>query len=799
MLKNYFTIAWRSLWKNKTFTALNLGALAVSVAACLVIYFWIHNELSYDTSGSNADRVFRVGLVIHANNQPDKPYAGTAGPLMPTILKDFPEIEKAVRIDQANPLISYNQQHFFANKFFYADAAFFEVFGYPLVKGDPQTALNNTNTAVITESMAKKIFGTKEPIGQIITMNDTIPLTVSGVAKDLPANNHFNFDIITSMKVLESQLGPNLMGSWWFDVFHTYILLKNPDNAVALNTKIADIIEKYNARQNKEIGLTGTHFLQPLKSIHLHSDLQDELKPNGSIQSLRILGWIAGFLLLVACINYVNLTTATSFKRAKEIGVKKVAGASFSQLMMQFLSEAILISFIATALALALALTLMPAFNQLAGTQINAGAEISLQFVAGMFVFSILLGIAAGFFPSFYLSRIRPLIIIRKTFLKPGAAFSLRKVLVVFQFSITVALIIATIVAWQQLHYMQSRDLGFNKEQLLNITLHDRSEREKRELIKKEFTTVAGITDVCALQSTPGGNQIAMNMVRPEDVPKDRMQTMACLFIDFDFTRTYQLKMAAGRSFSAEYGNDSSGYILNEAAVREFGWGKPENAIGKNFFWGDLEGKIIGVVKDFHFNSLQTTVQPMLMLMQPEWFWYNNISVRIPTQNIKTTMQSLEAAWKRAVPNHPFEYSFVDEQFNKLYKTEQQLSSLSVIFSALIIFISCLGLLGLTMVAVSQRTKEIGVRKVLGASVANVTALLSKDFVKLVLIAVIIASPAAWWLMNNWLEDFAYRIHIQWWIFFATGLLAVVIALATISFQAIKAALANPVKSLRTE
>jgi putative ABC transport system permease protein len=251
MLKNYFTIAWRSLWKNKTFTALNLGALAVSVAACLVIYFWIHNELSYDTSGANADRVFRVGLVIHANNQPDKPYAGTAGPLMLTILKDFPEIEKAVRIDQANPLISYNQQHFFANKFFYADAAFFEVFGYPLVKGDPQTALNNTNTAVITESMAKKIFGTKEPIGQIITMNDTIPLTVSGVAKDLPANNHFNFDIITSMKVLESQLGPNLMGSWWFDVFHTYILLKNPDNAAALNTKIADIIEKYNARTKK--------------------------------------------------------------------------------------------------------------------------------------------------------------------------------------------------------------------------------------------------------------------------------------------------------------------------------------------------------------------------------------------------------------------------------------------------------------------------------------------------------------------------------------------------------------------
>jgi len=798
MIKNYLKIAWRSLWKNKTFTALNLGALTVSLAACLIIYFWIHNELSYDTSGANADKVFRVGLLMEAENQPTRPYAGTAGPLMPALLKDFPEIEKAVRIDQAKPLISYNQQHFFTDNFFYADAPFFEVFGYPLIKGDPHTVLNNTNAAVITESMAKKIFGTKEPIGQIITMNDTIPLTVSGIAKDLPANNHFNFDIITSMKVLERQLGPYLMGNWWFDVFHTYILLKNPDNAAALNSKIANIIDKYNAKQNKEIGLTGVHFLQPLKSIHLHSDLEDELKPNGNIQSLRILGWIAGFLLLVACINYVNLTTATSFKRAKEIGVKKVAGASFSQLMMQFLTEAVLLSFIATALALTLAITLTPLFNQLAGTQITAGAQVSLMFITGLLLLSILLGIAAGFFPSFYLSRIKPLITMRKTFLKPGAAFSLRKVLVVFQFSITVALIIATIVAWQQLHYMQTQDLGFNKEQVLNIAFHNQTEREARELIKKEFTAVAGITDVCASQSTPG-NALPVTMGRPEGVPKERMQTIGTLITDFNFIRTYQLKMAAGRAFSIEYGSDSSAYILNEAAVKEFGWGKPENAIGKSFYWGNIEGKIIGVVKDFHYNSLQTTVQPMLMLIESEWFWYNNLSVRIPTQNIKTTMQSLEAAWKRVLPNHPFEYSFVDEQFNKQYKAEQQLSSLSVIFSILIIFISCLGLFGLTMVGVAQRTKEIGVRKVLGASVSGIAALLSKDFVKLVLIAILIASPIAWWLMNNWLQEFAYRVNISWWIFIAAGLLALLIALITVSLQAIKAAIANPIRSLRTE
>jgi putative ABC transport system permease protein len=402
------------------------------------------------------------------------------------LLKDFPEIEKAVRINHAEPVIGYSEQHFFASNFFYADAAFFEVFGYPLLKGDPHTVLTNTNAAVITESMAKKLFGNKEPIGQVITINDTVPLTISGVAKDLPANNHFNFDILASMQLLERQLGPRLMGGgWWFNSFYTYLLLNNPRDVTALNTKIANIMDKYNAQQNKEMGLKGTHFLQPLKDIHLHSDLAGELNPNGSIQSLRILGWIAGFLLLVACINYVNLTTATSFKRSKEIGLKKAVGASFSQLMTQFLTEAVLISFISIILAVVLAVALLPLFNKFAGTQISIAAQFSPQFITGLILFSILLGMAAGFFPSFYLSRIKPLITIRKTFLKPRTTFSLRKGLVVFQFSVMVALIIATIVAWQQLYYMQTKDLGFNKEQGINYTASQSNRKAGKRANKK--------------------------------------------------------------------------------------------------------------------------------------------------------------------------------------------------------------------------------------------------------------------------------------------------------------------------
>lgn len=799
MIKNYFKIAWRNLWRNKTFTALNLSALTISLAACLLIYFWISYELSYDRSGTNADRVFRVALKLEIEKQPVKEFAVTAPPLMPALVKDFPEIENAVRFTNGNPLIGYGQQNFFTDRFFYADTTFFEVFGYPLIKGDRHTALGDINSAVITESIAKKLFGNKEPIGQLIMMNDTTPLKISGVAQNLPTNNHFSFDIIVPMKLLERQIGPNGLSGWWNDSYYTYILLKDPKDAAALDTKIAGIIDKYNGKQNKELGLKGTHYLQPLRSIHLHSDLRGELNPNGNIQSLRILGFIAFFLLLVACINYVNLTTATSFKRSKEIGIKKVSGATVLQLMMQLLTEAIVISFISIGLAIVLAISLMPLFNKLADTQVSTAAQVSVQFALGLVLLSVLLGIAAGFFPSFYLSRIKPLITIRKTFLKPGSAFSLRKALVVFQFSITVTLIIATIIAFQQLKYMQTRDLGFSKDQVLNIPLRNQSEGIAKELLKNNFLTIPGISGTTSSSSVPGG-RLSNITVLPEGVPRERTQTMATLIVDYDFINTYKLNMVAGRGFSKEYGNDSSAFILNEAAVKELGWGEPKNAIGKGFNWGGgKEGKIIGVVKDFHFNSLQQKVQPMVMHILPNWFWYDGISVRIPTENVKGVIQSLEIEWNKILPGHPFDYSFVDEDYNKQYKTEQQLSSLSATFSILIIFISCLGLLGLTIVAVSQRTKEIGVRKVLGASVSGIAALLSKEFVKLVLISIVIASPVAWWLMNSWLGDFAYRINIRWWVFVLAGLLAVFIALITVSFQAIKAAIANPVKALRTE
>jgi putative ABC transport system permease protein len=798
MIKNYFKIAWRNLWKNRTFTLLNLGGLSVSLAACLIIFFWVSDELNYDTAGANADRVYRVALTLQAKGQPDKEFAETAAPLAPALVKDFPEVEKAVRFEPYNALIGYKTEHFFTNRFLFADSTFFDVFGFPMIEGNPHTALNGTNSVVITESIAKKYFGKEDAIGKMITCSDTILLKVTGIVKDIPPASHFYFDMICAFNVLE-RAGIDNTVNWWNDDYFTYILLKGTGPAAGLESKITNIMDKYNDENNKAMGLVGLHFLQPLKSIHLHSHLSDEINPNGSISSLRIFIAIAIFLLLVASINYINLTTATSFKRAKEIGIRKVAGAKLKQLVTQFLSESVLITIVALLLAICLALVCLPLFNEAARTQISASAHFSWTLLLILIVFAVALGIISGIYPALYLSAIRPVKVFKNIIEKKGSLLSLRKVLVVFQFIFSVILIVATIVAFQQLHYMQSHDLGFDKDQVVAIPLHNQAEASAQETIKKEFEMNADVTLASASYSTPGKG-LANIAVLPEGVPQEHLQTMNALAVDYDFINTYKLNMAAGRIFSKNYGGDSSAFILNETAVKELGWGDPGKAIGNGFDCFGKKGTIIGVVKDFHFNSLQQKMTAVVLHIQrANSGWYNYVSVRVNTQNIQQTIRSLHTAWNKILPDHPFDYFFVDEDYNKQYQTEQKIGSLSAMFSALTIFISCLGLFGLVMVAVSQRTKEIGVRKVLGASVTGITALLSKDFLGLVAIAIIIATPIAWWLMNAWLSDFAYRIQISWWVFLIAGIAAIVIALLTVSFQAIKAAIANPVKSLRTE
>lgn len=797
MFKNYFKTVVRNLWKNKTFTLLNLGGLTISLAGCFLIFLWVNNELNYDTAGINADRVYRVALTVRATGQPDKQQATTSGRLEGVLVNDFPEVEKTVRVRKINTLIGRNNDQFFSDKFFYADSTFFDVFGYPLLEGNPHTALEGTNSVVVTEAIAKKFFGTAEnAIGKTITCNDTILLNITGVAKDIPANNHFVFDMVCSFNVLK-QLKVDHVNNWWWCSFYTYILLKDADDTALLESKIANIMDKYNGNAP---GLIGLHFLQPIKRIHFHSNIKGEINTNGSITSLRIFITIAIFLLIVACINYINLTTAASFKRSKEIAMRKVTGAKSWQLITQFLSESILTVIVVLLLGISLALICLPFFNGLTGTLLFASDYFSWNVLLFLIVFAIVVGVIAGAYPAFYLSQFHPVKVFKNVTETKGSLLSFRKALVVFQFILSVVLIVATIIVSQQLHYMQSQNLGFDKEQVVVIPLRDKMERNEQEIIKNEIERNSNITLVSASSSTPG-RDLSNTMVLPEGVPKDKIKTMSTLVVDYNFINAYKLSMAAGRAFSQKFSGDSSAFILNETAVKELGWDNPQNAIGKRFNWGlGKEGTIIGVAKDFYFNSLQQKVKPVVMHIMPaNSGWYNYVSVRVNTQNVQQTIAFLQAKWGALFPAHPFDYFFADEDYNKQYQAEQRLSTLTILFSGLTIFISCLGLLGLVIVMVSQRVKEIGVRKVFGASVGSIAVLLSKDFVKLVIIASLIAFPVAWWAMSKWLQSFAYRITISWWVFAVAGIIALLIALITVSSQAIKAAMANPVKSLRTE
>jgi putative ABC transport system permease protein len=515
---------------------------------------------------------------------------------------------------------------------------------------------------------------------------------------------------------------------------------------------------------------------------------------------LRILIAISLFLLAIACINYINLTTATSFKRAKEIGVRKVAGAAISQLIGQFLIESIFISLAALILALGFAVIFLPVFNIINETRISLGAHFSWGLLVGLIGLAIALGIFAGIYPALYLSRIQPVKVFKKIIDSKANLVSLRKVLVVFQFTLCILLMIASVVALQQLNFMQTTNLGFSKDQVIAIPLRMQSESKELSELKREFARTPGISVVTASSSTPG-KVLANNIILPEGGSSQHLKTMNTLIVDFDFFNAYKINMDAGRSFSPDFSTDSSGFILNEAAVRDLGWQNPETAIGKKFEWGlGKKGTIIGVAKDFHFNSMQQKVAPMVIhIMRAQSGWYGYISARFTAKEIKNILPSMERVWKRILPNHPFEYFFVDQDYNRQYQAEQRLGNLSVMFSILTGFISCLGLFGLVLIAVSQRTKEIGVRKVLGASVINISVLLSKDFMQLVFVSILIAIPLGLILMDKWLAGFAYRITISWLVFALSAVAAMGIALITISARAVAAARINPVKSLRSE
>jgi putative ABC transport system permease protein len=802
--------------KSKVFSFINIFGLSIGLTCCMLISLYLYNELSYDSYHKNGDRVYQLGTNFIKEGKEDRT-ANTPAPMARTMQMVFPEIEKTTRLlktfsedktllqyrGEDSTLKSFNEAHGYL-----ADSTFFQVLTYNFIEGDPATALMAPNSLVLSEEIAKKIFGKSPALNKIVRVssntNGDYDFRVTGVFTDSKIPTHIDARFFMSINGggigqyinTRTDLASNNM-------FYTYFLLKKGTDAKQLEAKFPAFIEKYAGKDLKAMGFSKIQFLTPVKDVHLYSNTTSNVTASGSITYLYILASIAMFTLLIACINFMNLSTARSSKRSAEVGVRKVLGAEKGSLIKQFIGESILMSMIAFVFALVLAKILLPLFSKLANKEIIFSFQQHGLLLIGFLVLAILTGLIAGSYPAFYLSSFKPIKVLKGRISNSLAAISLRKALVVFQFVISVGLIVASVTINNQMKYMQSKDLGFEKDQQIIIPLRSGTSKNIYVSLKDELQKNSQITNV-------GGTLYYPGIMNPSDMPlyKDgedmnNAKKVFMNWVDESFLQTLGIKPVAGRLFSKEFPGDTTfKMILNQQAIKKIGFKDEKDAIGKNV-WIDWQGEsyrwqIVGVVKDFHFKDLHSEIEPYGFQLnnRPN---FNYMFAHAKTGDLKGLLASMGAAWSKLNPNEPFEYNFLDEDFQKNYEADQRLAAIVRNFTVIAILISCLGLFGLATFSAEQRTKEIGVRKVLGASVGNVVGLLSKEFLKLVFIAILIASPITWFVMNKWLQDFAYRTSISWTVFVITALIAGGIALFTISFQSIKAALANPVKSLRTE
>jgi putative ABC transport system permease protein len=792
MLRNYLRTALRNLWRHKTFSFLNILGLTIGMSACFLIFLYVRFELSYDNFHSKEDRIYRMVCNIKTPTELLKIPVCSA-PMALNAKLEFPEVEKFVRFGLQSNLFRKGDLKFQEDRTGYTDSTFFEVFDFPLIHGNPTTALREPLSVVMSETSAKKYFGTADPMGQhlLITGQGLIG-TVTGVMKDMPENTLLKADILVSQSTM-MRGDSSIDREWGSFGMLSYLLLKPHTDAKALEKKFPAFLEKRDGREMKEMQMFFSLFLEPLHDVYLKSERGGSER--GNMNNIYVFSLIGIFILLIACINFINLTTARSVERAKEVGIRKVIGAERGQLTRQFLGESIVLALIAFVLSLGVCALLIPPFNFLAGKTISTGLFYHPAYMLSLLGIAIGVGILAGIYPAVVLSSFQPIKVLKGRFATGTRGLLLRQSLVVLQFTISIGIIVCTIIIDKQLNFMRNQDLGFNNQQML--VLETRSDPHKVAL-KNDIGRLPGVNSVSMSSSVPGtGNPGAYSQVQNQ---KGDMQiaNLDLYFVDFDYMKQYQMKMVAGRMFSRDYGTDTThSMILNESAVRLFGYHSPQDAIGRKFSQWGREGQIIGVVKDFHFRSLQNEIKPLSLRIEPDGC--DMISVNVQTKNVQATIAAIESKWKTMIPYRPFSYTFADELFDNQYRSEDRFGKLFLNFAVLAILISCLGLLGLASYATIQRTKEIGIRKVLGAGVPRIVNLLSREFMLLVGIAFLIATPITYYFMHGWLKDFYYRISIQWWIFLLGGVLALAIALLTISFQAAKAAMANPVKALRSE
>ncbi|HEX2607000.1 MAG TPA: ABC transporter permease [Flavisolibacter sp.] len=798
MIQHYFRIAWRNLWKNKAFSLINIAGLAIGLTCCLLMSLYVKYELGYDSFQQKGDRIVRMIMEYSFSGSVNKGnYTSTK--VAPVFKRTFPEVEASVRMTQASRVVHYQDKQFNEKRFMFADSSFFDLFSFPLLKGSKSDALSGPNKVVLTASSAERYFGKEDPVGKTIKVgSDETDYQVTGVIADCPSNSQIKYDFLASF----STLGANQEETYWNANYTTFLLLKDAASISALQAKIPGFMK--NEMKGEVSGSDYVTFqLEPFKSIHLHSEYSG-FEPNNSITYVYIVGAVAILMLLIACFTYINLSTARSMERAKEVGIRKVAGAEKKQVFWQFINESVIITFLSLCLSLALTALVLPAFNNLADRELGL-KDLFSPFIL-LFAFIVMLSISflAGSYPALILARFQPIKVLKGSFKNTASGLWLRRSLIVFQFVISVFLIIATFIIQNQLHFIQTKDLGYDRDHVLVMPM-DGKMMKNIDALKTEFKTVPGVQNIARAVNDPTNILGGYNM-RSASMPEETQIMTTANPVDEEFIKTTGIHILAGADFNhqdvLDVMKDSQNqkqyhYILNESAARELGWKKPEDAIGQKMFLGNQRpGYVKAVIRDFHFSSLHNPIKPLVLFNEE---WTSTMLVKVSGSHLSQTIDGLQAKWKGMIPHRPFEYHFLDADYDKLYSAELRLGKVLNIFTAIAILLACLGLFGLSAYAIQQRTKEIGIRKVLGASVSNVVTLLSRDFIRLVIVAIVIAFPVAGWVMFKWLQDFTYRIEMSWWMFAIAAFAALFITLFTISFQAIRTALGNPVKSLRTE
>ncbi len=799
MIKNYFKIAWRNFSKSKLYSAINIFGLAVGLAACLLIGVYINHELSYDRFNINAGLIVRATMEYSGAGTVNTT-ATTGTKVGPQFKRMFPSVQEYARTFINHNVVKSGDKVFDEPHILYADEPFFKIFSYHLIKGDAATALDAPDKIVITQSMAKKYFGSEDALNKILTSGGK-DLRVSAVCEDVPQNSQIKFDFVTQFLNLGNGVNEE---TWWTANWITYFLTRDEKSIPQLQQQIADYMKT--ASVKTEAGLQGndylTYHLEPLTKVHLHSALAG-FEPNGSITYIYMFAIIALLILVIACANYTNLATAQSAGRSGEIGIRKVMGASKRQVFMQFMSESSLISFVAAVLAFAGSILLIPYFNNITGKQFTAAVLLQPMPIIALLLFSLLVSFFAGLYPALVLSGTQIMGVLKKGFTFTGGNSLLRKTLIVAQFGISVFLIIYTVIIFQQMHYMQTKNLGYDKEHIVVLPIAGKMLRDFKNT-KEAFAQVAGVEGVTASYETPEYVKWGDGITAIDEKGKHEISLNA-MPVDLDFIKTLKMQLIAGRDFQEsdfaimDTNNKSANYhlpyIINEMLAKKIGW-TPQQAIGRTIE-NRATGPVVGVVKDFNFSSLHDPIGPLMMFLGRDFS--RIFMVRIRGNDVQATLARLETVWKQRVPDSPFNYHFLNDDYNKLYLQEQRSSALFSVAAGLAIILACLGLFGLAAFTTVQRTKEIGIRRVLGANVSGITLLIAKNFLQLVGISILIAVPLAWWAGNRWLQDFAFRIPVQLYVFIATAVVTVLIALITVGFQAVKAALANPVKSLRSE